>query len=243
MPGASIQKRRPRITDRNGDAPAGVTAIAGEVALIATRGPRESIGEILVEQGLALTEFDDAEDLLARCTETVPGLIVLWIEDPTSSPTPQIEPLRRGVEQAQIVVICAGIERWEVRAALASGVAGVVLEGEMVDALGPCLQAVRAGQICVPRQHWRQIEPPALSTREKQILGLVVMGYMNGQIAEQLFLAESTVKSHLSSAFGKLGVRSRNEAVNLILDAERGLGMGILALGGEPLDSASAVTQ
>ncbi len=63
------------------------------------------------------------------------------------------------------------------------------------------------------------------------------MGYMNGQIAQQLFLAESTVKSHLSSAFRKLGVRSRNEAVNLILDPERGLGMGILALGVEPVGS------
>ncbi len=95
----------------------------------------------------------------------------------------------------------------------------------------------------MPREHWRQIEPPALSTREKQILGLVVMGYMNSQIAEQLFLAESTVKSHLSSAFGKLGVRSRNEAVNLILDPERGLGMGILALGGEPLEPTPAAAR
>jgi predicted transcriptional regulator len=65
------------------------------------------------------------------------------------------------------------------------------------------------------------------------------MWYMNSQIAERLFLSESTVKSHLSSAFGKLGVRSRNEAVNLILDSERGLGMGILALGGEPLEIAA----
>jgi hypothetical protein len=63
------------------------------------------------------------------------------------------------------------------------------------------------------------------------------MGYMNSQIAEQLFLAESTVKSHLSSAFGKLGVRSRNEAVSLILDSERGFGMGILGLGGEPIET------
>jgi hypothetical protein len=61
------------------------------------------------------------------------------------------------------------------------------------------------------------------------------MGYMNCQIAERLFLAESTVKSHLSSAFAKLGVRSRNEAVSLILDPNRGLGTGILTVGGEPL--------
>ena len=68
------------------------------------------------------------------------------------------------------------------------------------------------------------------------------MGYMNIQIAEQLFLAESTVKSHLSSAFSKLGVRSRNEAVDLILDTERGLGIGILALGGEPLETTPTAT-
>jgi hypothetical protein len=62
---------------------------------------------------------------------------------------------------------------------------------------------------------------------------------MNSQIAARLFLAESTVKSHLNSAFGKLGVRSRNEAVSLILDPQRGLGLGILAVGGEPVSSES----
>jgi DNA-binding NarL/FixJ family response regulator len=140
-------------------------------------------------------------------------------------------------------VVCAGIQRWGIRAALTAGAAGVVLYDDLDSALGPCLQAVQAGQTCVPRGHWRQIQPPALSSREKQILGLVVMGYMNSQIAEQLFLAESTVKSHLSSAFAKLGVRSRNEAVSLILDPERGLGIGILALGGEPLETVPTTAQ
>jgi DNA-binding NarL/FixJ family response regulator len=49
----------------------------------------------------------------------------------------------------------------------------------------------------------------------------------NSQIASELFLAESTVKSHLSSAFAKLGVSSRSEAVAVILDPERGPGLGI----------------
>jgi DNA-binding NarL/FixJ family response regulator len=228
----------------------GLAAVAGgiadtqaPVALIAEEGPRESVGEVLHEHGVQFTVFDEVEDLLEHPTDDGPSLILLWIEDTISSPAGLIEPLRRCIAPVPVVVICSGIRRWEVRAALSAGAAGVVLEDEMAGALGPCLQAVRAGQVCVPRQHWRQIEPPALSSREKQILGLVVMGYMNSQIAERLFLAESTIKSHLSSAFGKLGVRSRHEAVDLILDSERGLGMGILALGGEPLERTPTAAQ
>jgi DNA-binding NarL/FixJ family response regulator len=209
------------------------------VALIAKEGPRERIRAVLEEQGLHFAMFDSAEYLLEHGAASSRQLVALWIDDATCAAA-VVALLRGGIEDARVVVICPGIQRWEVRAVLAGGAAGVVLEEEMVGTLGACLQAVRVGQICVPRQQWRQIAPPALSTREKQILGLVAMGYMNSQIAERMFLSESTVKSHLSSAFGKLGVRSRNEAVNLILDSERGLGMGmgILALGGEPLQTA-----
>jgi DNA-binding NarL/FixJ family response regulator len=142
---------------------------------------------------------------------------------------------------APIVAVTASAESRDVRAVLAAGGHGLVLESDLETVLGPCLQSVGVGQVCVPRERWRELRPRALSTREKQILGLVVMGYMNSQIAARLFLAESTVKSHLNSAFGKLGVRSRNEAVSLILDPQRGLGLGILAVGGEPV-SAEPVT-
>jgi Response regulator containing a CheY-like receiver domain and an HTH DNA-binding domain len=210
------------------------------VALIAGRGPSERIAEILEREELSFNGFDDVKALLRWSSEQSPSLIVQWVEDTASGMLGCIEPLTQRFTQTPVVVVCPSIQRWEVRAALAAGAAGVVLYDHLDSALGPCLQTVQTGQICVPRGHWRQIEPPVLSTREKQILGLVVMGYMNSQIAGQLFLAESTVKSHLSSAFGKLGVRSRNEAVNLILDPDGGLGLGILGLGGEPV--ASTVT-
>jgi DNA-binding NarL/FixJ family response regulator len=209
------------------------------VALIAGEGPRERIGAVLEEQGWELTAFDDVEDLLEHGGAHDSRLVAVWVDDASTNATRRVEQVQRGLEHALVVLICPEIQRWEVRSVLAVGAAGVVLERELAGTLGPCLHAVRVGQVCVPRQQWRQIAPPALSAREKQILGLVVMGYMNSQIAERLFLAESTVKSHLSSAFGKLGVRSRNEAVNLILDSERGFGMGILALGGEPLEAGS----
>jgi DNA-binding NarL/FixJ family response regulator len=209
------------------------------VALIAEEGPRERIGAVLEEQGWELTAFQSVEDLIEHGDECDGRLVAVWVDDASANASQRVEQVQRGLEHALVVLICPEIQRWEVRAVLGAGASGVVLEREMAGTLGPCLHAVRVGQICVPRQQWRQIAPPALSAREKQILGLVVMGYMNSQIAERLFLAESTVKSHLSSAFGKLGVRSRNEAVNLILDSERGFGMGILALGGQPLEAGT----
>ena len=45
----------------------------------------------------------------------------------------------------------------------------------------------------------------------------MVEGCTNGEIAQRLFLAESTIKSHLATAFAKLGVRSRRDATAMIL--------------------------
>ena len=215
------------------------TAERVHVALIAAEGEsRDLIGTILEEQGLEFSRLERAEEIES---DAAPALIVLCVRGALSKAMGrEVEPLLQAIGTTPLVVVCERVRPGELRLALASGVAGVVVEAQLALSLGPCLEAARAGQVCVPRKHARQVEPAALSAREKQILGLVVMGYMNSQIAEQLFVAESTVKSHLSSAFGKLGVRSRNEAVELILDPERGLGMGILALGGEPLDVASA---
>jgi DNA-binding NarL/FixJ family response regulator len=211
------------------------------IGLIATGQQRDAIAAVLVNEGFAPASYDSVSAIVDVGDLGSSVAIVVGIADTASSVPSLIEPLTKRFVPSPVVVVCANVQRWEVRAALAAGAAGVVVQGDLSTSLGPCLRAVLAGQVCVPREHWRQVEPPVLSTREKQILGLIVMGYMNGQIAEQLFLAESTVKSHLSSAFGKLGVRSRNEAVDLILNPERGLGMGILAIGGEPLDAPSGL--
>ena len=221
------------------------TQTQGIAVLFATDGAAEGIVELLSSCGLATSLFDRVEDVPSDELGVDPAVVVLWIAQPTSSLARHVGSIAHRFDGVPLVLVCDNVERWAIRSAMMSGAAGVVLRDELDAAFGACLRAVLAGQACVPRLHQQQSEPPALSAREKQILGLVVMGYMNTQIAEQLFLAESTVKSHLSSAFGKLGVRSRNEAVNLIVNPDSGLGLGILGLSGEslgPTDLASGPT-
>ncbi|GED21193.1 hypothetical protein HHA01_01700 [Halomonas halmophila] len=57
-----------------------------------------------------------------------------------------------------------------------------------------------------------------LTTRERQILGLVGMGASNLEIAERLFLSQHTVKSHIYNIFKKIGVRNRTQAVGWARD-------------------------
>jgi DNA-binding NarL/FixJ family response regulator len=115
------------------------------------------------------------------------------------------------------------------RRALRDGIDGYLLEDQIETALVATVDAVRARQVVFPSEHRSSVGAPALSHREKQVLALAARGLQNGEIAEQLFLTTSTVKTHLSSAFSKLGVASRSEAAALVFDSNGSLGRSVLA--------------
>jgi DNA-binding NarL/FixJ family response regulator len=116
---------------------------------------------------------------------------------------------------------------------IAARLEGAVLANELEQTLLPTLAAVAAGQCVVPRVIRQIVDRPPLSPRERQILAMIVLDFSNAEIARKLFVTESNVKNHLSSAFGKLGVKSRSAAAELILDSESGLGPGILRISPE----------
>jgi DNA-binding NarL/FixJ family response regulator len=128
-----------------------------------------------------------------------------------------------------LAVVPADTPNASLRRALIAGAAGIVLTSELESTLVPSVHAVQAGQLVVPSSLSRAIAPRPLSHREKQILGLVVQGLTNREIAERLYLAESTIKTHLSSIFRKIDARSRAEAVTRIQDPDSGYGPVILA--------------
>jgi DNA-binding NarL/FixJ family response regulator len=114
------------------------------------------------------------------------------------------------------------------RRAVRAGAESLVLEDELEDALVPAVRAVAAGLTVMPADVGHGAERVAFSHREREVLRLAVTGHTNSEIASALFLAESTIKCHLSSAYRKLGAQGRNDAASMIFDPEEGLADMIL---------------
>jgi DNA-binding NarL/FixJ family response regulator len=162
----------------------------------------------------------------ARDEDTSPAALVC--RHPAAEPLSALKRRLRG--PAVIALVDSEGESRTARASVVEGADCVLIEDQIERALIPALQAVQAGLIALSSELGPAIESPPLTPREKQVLALVVMGFSNKEIADQLVVSESTVKSHLFSAFRRLGVRTRSEATVLITDPERGFGSGILTI-------------
>lgn len=172
----------------------------------------------------------DPAGVVAACEAHRPDVLLLGAARPDGPVVKLVGEVGEASDATKVVLICKRAGNGEVRKALDAGARGLLSLRDLVSALPAVIEAVRAGQLCVPGAHGAELEKRVLTAREKQILGLVVMGMTNAEIANKLFLAESTVKSHLSSAFAKLGVASRSEAASLILDPRSNVGTGILTI-------------
>jgi DNA-binding NarL/FixJ family response regulator len=137
-----------------------------------------------------------------------------------------------GSETERIVAVSPGCRALAIRRAIKAGADALVLEHEVEDALAPAVRAVAAGLSVMPSVLRNGVacaaERLAFSHREREVLRLAVTGHTNGEIATMLFLAESTIKSHLSSAYRKLGAGGRSEAASMIFDPDEGIARMIL---------------
>jgi DNA-binding NarL/FixJ family response regulator len=143
---------------------------------------------------------------------------------------PGLEALRRLTHQAdevKTIMLTGGIEKKEILEALQLGARGVVLKNAVATDLVKSMRAVVDGQywldgkavvnlVQVLRDLMTATASPARNTfgltrRELQIVGLIVQGCTNKDVANECHIAEETVKRHLKNIFDKLGVSSRLE--------------------------------
>jgi DNA-binding NarL/FixJ family response regulator len=121
-----------------------------------------------------------------------------------------------------IVVFSPQLDLPLARDALQSGASGFVHAEMFPDQLLRALAVATKGELVAPRELLRYVltndqssDLATLSARQREILGYVVEGLSNAEIARRLYLSESTIKQHLRAAYKLLGVSNRTEAANL----------------------------
>ena len=175
-------------------------------------------------------EASDGQQALELVRELDPDVVLMDVRMPNLD---GVEATRRLVEsgtRARVLVLTTFDLDEYVYAAIRAGASGFLLKdvepAELVDAI----RVVAAGNslfgpAATERLLARFAEPPTgrsldeLTEREKEILCLLATGLSNAELAERLFLSETTVKTHVSSILRKLRVRDRVQAVIAAYDA------------------------
>lgn len=196
------------------------------VAVVASARTADRLARSLEAAGLRVATRVRAPDDVEGDVDAV----VVELEDIDPATLERTRAIRRAAPDVRVVVVTPLATLRGFRELVSAGADALVLADDVDRCLGLAVASACAGQLSFPLSLRRALAKPVLSTREKQILGLVVLGLTNGEIALKLHLSQNTVKTHLSSSFAKLGVRSRSEATALILDPEAGLGTGILTI-------------
>ena len=108
------------------------------------------------------------------------------------------------------------------QAALLAGASGYLHSGLLPDQIISAISLVCTGQMVIPRELLKglveEVAPrdrSTLTSRQREILGLVAQGLSNAQIANRLHLSEFTIKQHLRHAYKTLKVKNRTEAAKL----------------------------
>jgi two-component system, NarL family, response regulator len=183
------------------------------VGIVAEQPLRGRIARVLAGADIRVViEAETADELIDGWHGRQPHVAVQsWTA--TADGGAAVRRLTGAMRNIRVVVVAPTPDRALVRAALGAGAEGVVVAPHIVLTLPIVVRAVRLGQASVPRNAVTDLEVPALSHREQAVLALVAEGLSNAEIAARLCVAQTTVKSHLTSLFAKLGVHSRTEAV------------------------------
>jgi two-component system response regulator DesR len=156
------------------------------------------------------------DQVLAAAMAAQPDVALLDIEMPGRSGLDAAADLRDKLPSCRVLILTTFGRPGYLRRAMESGASGFLLKDGPVEELAEAIRKVLAGQQVIdPALAAAALAagPNPLTDRERDVLTAAADGATVADIAQLLFLSESTVRNYLSSAIGKTGSRNRIEAV------------------------------
>ncbi len=184
-------------------------------------------------------EADSGEETVALVNSTHPDVLMLDLAMPRMSGLAALRSLKDTATPIRTVILAGDINKGDLVTAVQLGVYGLVLKSAPTELLFQAIVSVANGQYWVAPalvaellDVVRTFAAPAvndtpqgragsLTRRERQVLGLVVAGYANKEIAKTFSVSEETIKHHLTRMFDKVGAANRLELA--MVATERGL--------------------
>lgn len=169
-------------------------------------------------------EANDGDEAQQICQELTPNVLLLDLNMPGPKPTDTIAYIREASPSTRVVMLTAHDDDAYIRAVMRAGISGYLLKEEAVDTVVKAVRAVNKGAAWYSQEiadrfvKWQfgtepEIEEAHLTPRERQLLILISKGWDNARIADELKLAEQTVRNYSSTLYEKLHVNSRAEAI------------------------------
>ena len=197
---------------------------------------REGLRRLLeAEPGFeVIAEVEGADEAICAARDLAPDIILLDLAMPGKDGLHALYELSADSAAPGIILLTASITAEEIVRAIRLGVHGIILKESTTRVLFDAIRQVMKGQYWIHPEGMSDLVQAlksssnsntvpsrpkdfGLTPRERDVVGMVVAGYSNPDIARKCSISEQTVKHHVSNIFDKLGVDNR---VELALFAE-----------------------
>jgi NarL family two-component system response regulator LiaR len=169
-------------------------------------------------------EAADGTAAIQICREMMPDVVLMDMVMPGIDGATATSKIRQRSSQTQVLALTSFKDAALVQKALQAGAIGFLYKDVSADELASAIRAAHAGFGTLSPEATKAMMPPrdslpqegdALTTREREVLTLMVAGFSNPTIAENLTVSPSTIKTHVSHILHKLGAATRAEAASL----------------------------
>ena len=196
---------------------------------------RRGLGALLTPRnGMEVVgEASDGAEAVALARELQPDVILMDMVMPNKDGVTAIEEIRQFNPAARILVLTSFGEEDQISKAIKAGALGYLLKDTSPDQLFRAVRGAASGPLSLPQALARKLRqvlqrPPQaepldsiLTERELDVLKGIARGLSNQEIAAELAIGVTTVRSHVSSLLSKLGLTNRTQAA--LYAVERGL--------------------